>query len=560
MYAVYFRVEARSRGLTSQSDFRTGNRGVFFETLTIAPTTKLSDRDGDGLFDVWETEGVRDCNDAVVLDLEALGADPDHKDIFVEYDWLPGRDPVASTIAGVKAAFAAAPKDAGGVSNPDDAPGITLWVDTGNAATGDDLGGGGEIDLDDVPNGVSVSKLGGDFDNNNIADFYDVKALYFNPNRRFAFHYVIGGPNGTEEQGAPAGSCTDGVDNDGDGQVDGDDVANCFSNSQGEGVGNDFFLNVPGSGIFMHELGHNLGLDHGGFEARNCKPNYVSVMNYNMQNGIPQDTIAGQDTDADGVPDNRIIDYSPPRFPGGRGIAPLPTLDENGADALNGNGLDETVILDPSDPENMTVFIDAMGATQTSALDAPIDWNGDGVPDDTGVTANVNSGPASGCSTEPLDGDPHVGQDDWSLIVMNFRDAGDSKDGAVNPTEEPEPTPGELEDLLEAIYTTDLAVTKTVDRQPVGRRPGGGDHDLGREPGPQPYPAGPGHGRTGRHVEPRRSAVHLHGRRRRRGHLRSGPPARERHGRGQTARPHRARLAMPRRPAVCVHQQHSGSG
>jgi hypothetical protein len=30
----------------------------------------------------------------------------------------------------------------------------------------------------------------------------------------------------------------------------------------------------------MHELGHNLGLRHGGDEDRNCKPNYFSLMNY----------------------------------------------------------------------------------------------------------------------------------------------------------------------------------------------------------------------------------------------------------------------------------------
>ena len=31
---------------------------------------------------------------------------------------------------------------------------------------------------------------------------------------------------------------------------------------------------------FMHELGHNLGLGHGGGDNVNCKPNYASVMNY----------------------------------------------------------------------------------------------------------------------------------------------------------------------------------------------------------------------------------------------------------------------------------------
>jgi len=37
---------------------------------------------------------------------------------------------------------------------------------------------------------------------------------------------------------------------------------------------------------FMHELGHNLGLRHGGFEDDNYKPNYLSIMNYRYDTGI----------------------------------------------------------------------------------------------------------------------------------------------------------------------------------------------------------------------------------------------------------------------------------
>lgn len=36
-------------------------------------------------------------------------------------------------------------------------------------------------------------------------------------------------------------------------------------------------------GTIMHEIGHNLGLNHGGTDSDNCKPNYISVMNYNRQ-------------------------------------------------------------------------------------------------------------------------------------------------------------------------------------------------------------------------------------------------------------------------------------
>jgi hypothetical protein len=53
------------------------------------------------------------------------------------------------------------------------------------------------------------------------------------------------------------------------------------------------------AGTLMHELGHNLGLQHGGDEGTNCKPNYVSVMSYAYQTvGLFRD---GQDG---------ILDYS----------------------------------------------------------------------------------------------------------------------------------------------------------------------------------------------------------------------------------------------------------
>jgi len=42
------------------------------------------------------------------------------------------------------------------------------------------------------------------------------------------------------------------------------------------------------SGTFMHELGHNLGLQHGGeVDDLNCKPNNLSVMNYVYQFSVP---------------------------------------------------------------------------------------------------------------------------------------------------------------------------------------------------------------------------------------------------------------------------------
>ena len=59
------------------------------------------------------------------------------------------------------------------------------------------------------------------------------------------------------------------------------------------------------SGTILHELGHALGLGHGGVEGTNYKPNYLSVMNYAFDPG--------------GVPDrtnsNYRLDYSRSALP-----------------------------------------------------------------------------------------------------------------------------------------------------------------------------------------------------------------------------------------------------
>ena len=49
----------------------------------------------------------------------------------------------------------------------------------------------------------------------------------------------------------------------------------------------------------MHELGHTLGLRHGGGQNRNRKPNYISLMNYRYSFTL-------QESGGDGY-----LDYSP---------------------------------------------------------------------------------------------------------------------------------------------------------------------------------------------------------------------------------------------------------
>lgn len=47
----------------------------------------LADRDGDGIPDIWEEEGVT-LSDGTKLPLQAFGADPDKKDLFLQLNWM----------------------------------------------------------------------------------------------------------------------------------------------------------------------------------------------------------------------------------------------------------------------------------------------------------------------------------------------------------------------------------------------------------------------------------------------------------------------------------------
>lgn len=245
------------------------------------------DSDGDGLNDSDETCGMdTNFDGAYDLDLPAMGANPQHKDLFLELDSMPGQTPTRAGVQAMKTAFAAAPIGAGGVNNPDGLPGINLWVDTGtlsdptaredgaganSCGDGADNGGDGLTDGAD-PDCLVGDNLGGgnQMATANICDveinaFNTAKNANFAAGRRPVFRYAISAV---------------GCDADGDGNID--------SGGSGEIGGNDFIEYNHDGGTIMHELGHTLNLRHGGNVDANCKPNYVSVMNYDHQFGIPQ--------------------------------------------------------------------------------------------------------------------------------------------------------------------------------------------------------------------------------------------------------------------------------
>ncbi|HYI14354.1 MAG TPA: hypothetical protein VEX37_03110, partial [Thermomicrobiales bacterium] len=298
------------------------------------------------------------------------------------------------------------------------------------------------------------------------ATFYAAKngspnfSANFNAGRRWIFRYAI--------------STANDIDTD----AGGPDTDTCSIGGQGEIGGNDFIEYNHDGGTIMHELGHNLKLQHGGDDSVNCEPNYVSSMNYDLQFGIPR------------VGGGAILDYSPPRIAVDgtrRGVAPLGPLVET--------DLDETVVLDPTDDANRFIFSRMNSVTGvvdkiTTDLDVRPNWNGDtdaaGNPDttDPSVPMNINlpgipPGSPAGTTPSPpacatVAGMPNPnnetldGHDDWNALVLPFLQYGDSLTQSINSEEDHVPNMQDRDVLLAAINTADVHVTIADSPEPVG--------------------------------------------------------------------------------------------
>jgi Tol biopolymer transport system component len=302
------------------------------------------DADGDGLLDNWERYGLdADGDGAIDVDLPAMGARVDHKDLFVEVDWMQAADhshePLQATWDPLWRAFDQAP-----VANPDGVQGIKLHVDTGTlysaAGTSDCDGDGvpapgdthcdgdGIIDIGDL-GALGAGTPGGgnlvterqflDFTNTgDVDDFYATKSANFDSRRALVFHYAVFAHSLSAARPTTTGR----------GEVWGNDLLVTLGGTAD--VTDQTLSPITGlivsgtvrmqAGTFMHELGHNLSLQHatsylanGVSQVSNNQPNYLSVMNYDHQYGLS------------GLRNNnrRGLDYS---------VAALPAVDESSLD------------------------------------------------------------------------------------------------------------------------------------------------------------------------------------------------------------------------------------
>ncbi|MCA9216987.1 MAG: right-handed parallel beta-helix repeat-containing protein [Planctomycetales bacterium] len=387
----------------------------------------MVDTDADAIADRWEAPdpesgqgGGIDIDEDGVLDLDMgtlrVPTNPEHKDLLVEVDAMSGHAFDVDAQRLVEQAFAEAPNQL--VRNPDNLDGVTLHIvqdetnlpvldpiqfDAGNTP----VAPAGSFDALKRGNGVCGGHFG------LLSERNDANCANILAARRLVYRYSIFGVNHAHSVGSSGIS-----------EIGGNDFMVTLGGWSALALGQVGGRQQAQAGTFMHELGHTLGLGHGGFEHNNCKPNYLSIMNYTRQfpNYIP----------------NRPLDYS-------RQI--LPPIDERAASEvvgvagpagtftvygvpvqldLDGDGIFESIIYQP----------------RITPLNRPVDWNNDGDAVDVGVAADVNRIDEIGsCRVAHLD--LLNGSEDWSRLLYNFRYSADFADGLASTSSEPDLTSDE---------------------------------------------------------------------------------------------------------------------
>jgi uncharacterized repeat protein (TIGR01451 family) len=260
---------------------RSGNSFSHLTAFSPTGATDVADRDGDSFPDTWEEpDGGVDTNGDGTPDLRLsdFGATPDKPDVFVQVGYVSTRTctlifscstqsprPSLSALADVQQAFRS--------------HGIRLHIDAGaqsvmNPDTGATWGsrsrGGGSVSGPERLTGL------GEDEPASWSMFDGYRNQLKSPERDRIFHFALYV-----------------------GSINGGYSGEARPNRGDRGAGRDFVLayhsggyrdrqhptRLEEAGTFMHELGHTLGLSHGGSltEATsdfNWKPNYPSVMNY----------------------------------------------------------------------------------------------------------------------------------------------------------------------------------------------------------------------------------------------------------------------------------------
>ena len=277
------------RGKSIARDLELHDTNTSADWTPVVYSTPGGRNDTHGCTADLDADGLPDCSEAIGasyagVDVYGLGARPAQRDIFMEIDYMdpkgkdgvtvdPGMVPYMVALARVVEVFAAHQfhlhLDTGPLFDP--APGLNL--------ANFDRGGGEQIEyapricFGTDPACTSIDAI---------------KAGHMAAQRLSMFHYLVFGDMALIEGAG------------GQGERPGNDIylslgSRGFSLAS-EKQANRTYINQAAS--LMHELGHNLGLSHGGYSVHkgdakvdeaNNKPNYLSIMNYLYDSyGLPQ--------------------------------------------------------------------------------------------------------------------------------------------------------------------------------------------------------------------------------------------------------------------------------
>ncbi|HKU50168.1 MAG TPA: SBBP repeat-containing protein [Nitrososphaera sp.] len=405
---------ANTGGIGGEGSQSLGSSGG---SVTVLSCGTNSDSDSDAICDNWEAGGVTFGTATYQLTADG-GAAIGQKDIFVEIDCMTGFCPTTTDTNAVESAFAAEgftlhlvlDETNLVVKNP-----LHVWTDADGDATND---------YDSIKKahfGTSAERTTAGGNLGQGKDLLEAKAQ--------VFRYILFAQNvntGTSVACGPSGQA----------ELGGNDAivsVGCTS-------GTNKFTNTAQErqGTLMHELGHMLGLRHGGNDDDNCKPNLISVMSYSRQ--MPWASLSA--TTAAGAPIEWKLTYS---------RQALADLDEGSL--AEGTGLAIT----SGQWGGTTAFKLIWGnpggtpSVLTGSTGPNVNWDGAGSATGSGITLNVNKlAGVLGCDTGTTESVLRS-YDEWSLITLsdlNFRDSGNI-DGAVYPDPDtlPEMTPIVLEGL-----------------------------------------------------------------------------------------------------------------
>jgi len=430
------------------SALATNDRGSTSEFRPVCSPPPLSDgkidHSGDGLCDDWKRYGIDYNGDGISdLSLASLGATMGHKDIFLEVDPMAGHAPDPAALQDVVTAFAQAP-----VTNADGKPGVAVHViaDSGEvmpdvpgllfggqgAGTFHDLkvGNNGYGSPNPCGSAASTGYLGSPADraDPNCANIIGAKSL--------VFHYAIIG-NDSADQPGRSGTAT----------LGGSDLLVTLGGWSAAALRSLGGQRAVEAGTLMHELGHTLGLCHGGpaaigsaglscdaSGAQDYKPTYLSVMNHLFQ--------------GTGLVPSRPLDYA--RWT-------LPTLNEAGLTKAAGiGGAPPPAALAVRWPASAYTYFQPTAATcqfAPASTTGAVDWDLGGPLGAATVQSGINdpasfTGPGA-CQTS--NAELLSGAEDWSHLLYNFRWPGEALSGAgTGGSETADPT------VTEALFQAGL--------------------------------------------------------------------------------------------------------